>query len=108
VPTLSGAPEIIVSPVFDEEGFDSGEETTFWIPETAQHSKECFVSGGVPHPRNLISYPLYRQMPADVAVAEHTAHGRASIAQAAEVNQGSLRSRTDVRRNLNAEVLREA
>jgi hypothetical protein len=45
---------IIVSPVFDEEGFDSGEETSLQIPETAQHSKECFVSGGVPHPRNLI------------------------------------------------------
>jgi hypothetical protein len=43
--------------VFDEEGFDSGEETSFRIPETGQHSKECFVSGGVPHPRNLISYP---------------------------------------------------
>jgi hypothetical protein len=54
VPTLGGAPEIIVSPVFDEEGFDSGEETSLRIPETAQHSKECVVSGGVPHPRNLI------------------------------------------------------
>jgi hypothetical protein len=43
--------------VFDEEGFDSGEETSLRIPETAQHRKECFVSGGVPHPRNLISYP---------------------------------------------------
>jgi hypothetical protein len=42
------------SPVFDEEGFDFGEETSLWIPETAQHSKECFVSGGVPHPRNLM------------------------------------------------------
>jgi hypothetical protein len=40
--------------MFDEEGFDSGEETSLRIPETAQHSKECFVSGGVPHPRNLI------------------------------------------------------
>jgi hypothetical protein len=61
VPTLGGAPEIIVSPVFNEEGFDSGEESSLQIPETAQHSKECFVSGGVPHPGNLISYPLYRQ-----------------------------------------------
>jgi hypothetical protein len=59
MPTLGGAPEIIVSPVFDEEGFDSGEETSLRIPETGQHSKECFVSGGVPHSRNLISYPLY-------------------------------------------------
>jgi hypothetical protein len=32
--------------VFDEEGFDSGEETSFRILETGQHSKECFVSGG--------------------------------------------------------------
>jgi hypothetical protein len=28
MPTLGGAPEIIVSPVFDEEGFDSGEEAS--------------------------------------------------------------------------------
>jgi hypothetical protein len=34
LPTLGGAPEIIVSPVFDEEVFDSGEETSLWIPET--------------------------------------------------------------------------
>jgi hypothetical protein len=66
--------------VFDEEGFDSGEEASLRIPETTQHSKECFVSGGVPHSRNLISYPLYRQMPADIAVAAHAAHGRASTA----------------------------
>jgi hypothetical protein len=46
--------------VFDEEGFDFREEASLRIPETAQHRKECFVSGGVPHPRNLISYPLYR------------------------------------------------
>jgi hypothetical protein len=78
VPTLCGAPEIIVSPVFDEEGFDSGEEASLWIPETAQHSKECFVSGGVTYPRNLILYPLYRQMQADITVAAHAAHGRAS------------------------------
>jgi hypothetical protein len=45
VPTLGGALEIIVSPVFDEEGFDSREEASLRIPETAQHSKECFVSG---------------------------------------------------------------
>jgi hypothetical protein len=50
VPTLGGVLEIIVSTVFDEEGFDSGEETSLRIPETGQHSKECFVSGGVPHP----------------------------------------------------------
>jgi hypothetical protein len=80
VPTLSGAPEIIVSPVFDEEGFDSGEETSLRIPETTHHSKECFVSGGVQHPGNIISYPLYRQMLADIVVAAHAAHGRASTA----------------------------
>jgi hypothetical protein len=66
--------------VFNEEGFDSREVTSLRIPETGQHSKGCFVSGGVPHPRNLISYPLNRQMPADVAVAAHLAHGRASTA----------------------------
>jgi hypothetical protein len=66
--------------MFNEEGFDSGKEASLWIPETTQHSKECFVSGGVPHPRNLISYPLYRQMSADIAVAAHAAHGRASTA----------------------------
>jgi hypothetical protein len=66
--------------VFDEEGFDFGEETSLRIPETAQHSKECFVSGGVPCSRNLISYPLYRQTPADVVVAAHAAHGRANTA----------------------------
>jgi hypothetical protein len=75
VPTLGGAPKIIVSPVFDEEDFDSGEETSLRIPKTAQYSKECFVSGGVPHPRNLISYPLYRQTPFDVVVASHAMHG---------------------------------
>jgi hypothetical protein len=80
VPTLSGVPEIILSPVFDEEGFDSGEEANLRILETAQHSKECFVSGGVPHPQNLISYPIYRQTPTDVAVAAHLVHGRASTA----------------------------
>jgi hypothetical protein len=63
--------------VFDEEGFDSGEETSLWIPKTAQHSKEGFVSGGLPDPRNLISYPLYRQTSADIAVAAHATHGRA-------------------------------
>jgi hypothetical protein len=80
VPTLGGTPEIIVSPVFDEEGFDSREEANLRIPEIAQQSKECFVRGGVPHPKNLISYPLYRQMPADVTVAAQAAHGRASTA----------------------------
>jgi hypothetical protein len=73
-------PVFIVYPVFDEEGFDSGEETSLRIPKTAQHSKECFVSAGVEHPRNLISYPLYRQTPIDVTVAAHTTHGRASTA----------------------------
>jgi hypothetical protein len=66
--------------MFGEEGFDLEEETSLRIPETDQHSKECFVSSGVPHPRNLISYPLYRQTPADVAMAAHTAHGQASTA----------------------------
>jgi hypothetical protein len=66
--------------VFDEEGFDSREEASLWIPETAQHGKEFFVSGGVPRPRNLISYPLYRQKTADVTVAAHAVHGRASTA----------------------------
>jgi hypothetical protein len=94
--------------MFDEEGFNSGEERSLRIPETAQHSKEYFVSGGVPQPRNLISYPLIRQTPADVAVAAHAAHGRESTAWAVEVIQGQLRGRTDARRNLNAEVLREA
>jgi hypothetical protein len=80
MPTLGVVLKIILSPVFDEEGFDSREETNLQIPETGQHSKECFVSGGVPHPRNLISYPLYRQTSADVAVAAHAAHGQASTA----------------------------
>jgi hypothetical protein len=75
MPTLGGKPEIMVSPVFDEECFDSGEEATPRIPEIAQHGKECIVSGGVPHPRNVVSYPLYRQTLADVTVAAHAAHG---------------------------------
>jgi hypothetical protein len=66
--------------VFDEEGFDPREEASLRMPETVQHSKECFVSGGVPHLRNLISYPLYRQTLTNVAVAAHAAHGRASTA----------------------------
>jgi hypothetical protein len=37
--------------VFDEEGFDPGEEASLRMLDTGQHSKECFVSGGVPHPR---------------------------------------------------------
>jgi hypothetical protein len=41
VPTIGGAPEIIVSPMFDEKGFDSGLEASLQIPETAHHSKEC-------------------------------------------------------------------
>jgi hypothetical protein len=75
VPTLGGAPEIIASPVFHEDGFDPKEEASLQILETSQHSKECFVSGGVPHPRNLISYPLYRETPANVAMATHVADG---------------------------------
>jgi hypothetical protein len=61
--------------VFNEEGFDSEEETSLRIPETAQHSKECFVSSGVPHPRNLISFPLYQPTLADIVVAAHSTHG---------------------------------
>jgi hypothetical protein len=41
-------------------------------------------------------------------VAAHATHGRASTAYAAEVRQGPLQGCTDARRNLNAEVLREA
>jgi hypothetical protein len=78
MPTLGGAPKIITYPVFHEDGFDPGEEASLRIPETSQHSMECFVSGGVPHLRNLISYPLYRQTSADVAVTAHAAHGRAN------------------------------
>jgi hypothetical protein len=80
MPTLNGVSKLIVSPVFDEEGFDPGEEASLRMPKTGQHSKEYFVSGGVPHPRNLISYPLYRQTSAYVAVAAPAAHGRASTA----------------------------
>jgi hypothetical protein len=80
MPTLGGVPETIVYPVFHEDGYDPGEEGSLRIPETCQHSKECFVSGGVQHPRNLISYPLYLHTPANVVVAAHAAHGRASIA----------------------------
>jgi hypothetical protein len=80
VPTLGSAPEIIASPVFHEDGFDLKEEASLWIPEIGQLSKEYFVNGGVPHPRNFISYPQYRQMSADVVVAAHTIHGRASTA----------------------------
>jgi hypothetical protein len=75
-----GAPKIIASPFFHEDGFDPGEEASLRIPEIGQHSKGGFVGGGVPHLRNLISYPLCRQMPADVAVATHAMHGRASTA----------------------------
>jgi hypothetical protein len=32
MPTLSGAPEIIVSPVFDEEGFDSERKQASGFP----------------------------------------------------------------------------
>jgi hypothetical protein len=75
VTILGGTPEIIASPVFHEDGFDPGEEASLRIPEISQHSKECFVSGGDPHPRNLISYPLYQKTPTDIAVAAHTARG---------------------------------
>jgi hypothetical protein len=44
VPTLSSALEIIVSPVFHEDGFDPEEEASLWIPETGQHSKENFLN----------------------------------------------------------------
>jgi hypothetical protein len=40
VPTLSGTPEIIASPVFHEDGFDCGEEASLWIPEIGHHSDE--------------------------------------------------------------------
>jgi hypothetical protein len=33
--------------MFDEGSFDSGEEAILRIPETSQHNKEGFVSGGV-------------------------------------------------------------
>jgi hypothetical protein len=88
MPTLGGVPEIIVSLVFNEEGFYFGKEASLRIPETAHHSKECFVSSGVSHPRNLISYPLYRQTSADVAVAAHTAHGRASTGRLRRLAKG--------------------
>jgi hypothetical protein len=73
MPTLGAAPEVIVSPVFHEDGFDLGEEASLQIPETGQHSKECFVSSGVPHPRNLISYPFYRQS-RPMSLWPHTGH----------------------------------
>jgi hypothetical protein len=78
VATLDDALEIIASPIFYEDGFDPREEASLRIPKIGQHSKEGFVGGGVPHPRNLISYPLYQQTSADVAVAAHAVHGRAS------------------------------
>jgi hypothetical protein len=71
-------PEIIATPIFHEDGFDPKEEARLRSPEIGQHSKEGFVGGGVPHPRNLISYPVYRQMPTDITVAAHAVHGRAS------------------------------
>jgi hypothetical protein len=61
--------------MFDEEGFDPGEEASLRMPETGQHSKQCFVSSGVPRPRNLILYPLYRQTLGDIVVAAHATHG---------------------------------
>jgi hypothetical protein len=107
VATLGGALEIIASSVFHEDGFDLEEEASLRIPEIGQHSKEGFVGGGDPHPRNLISYPLCQQTPADFVMVVHVAHGRASTAYAAEVSQGPLQGRIDTRRNLNVEVLRE-
>jgi hypothetical protein len=94
-------------PVFHEHHFDPGEEASPRILEISQDSNEGFVGGGVLHPRNLISYPFYRQTPVDVAVDAHTAHGRASTSQAAEISQGPLRVRSDAHRNFNAEILRE-
>jgi hypothetical protein len=42
--------------VFDEEGFDSEEETSLRIPETAQHSKElCKRWGSTPKKSHLVS-----------------------------------------------------
>jgi hypothetical protein len=80
VPTHGGAPEIIAYfPIFHEHGFDPGEQASHRIPKISQHSKEGFVGSGIPHPINLLSYPLYRQTLADVAVASHATHGRASI-----------------------------
>jgi hypothetical protein len=55
--TLSGVPEIILSPIFDEEGVDLGEEANLRIPETGQHSMECFVSGGT-HTKEISSHIL--------------------------------------------------
>jgi hypothetical protein len=80
VPTLDGASEIIASTIFHEDGFDPREEASLQIPEIGQHSKKGFVGGGVPHPRNLILYPLYRLTPADIAVAAHATLGRESTA----------------------------
>jgi hypothetical protein len=34
VPTLGGAPKIIASPIFHEDGFDLGEEASLRIPES--------------------------------------------------------------------------
>jgi hypothetical protein len=78
MPTLGGMSEIIASSVFHKDGFDPREETSLRIPEIGQHSKKGFVGSGVPQPRNLISYPLYRRTPTDITVAAHAAHGRAS------------------------------
>jgi hypothetical protein len=75
VPTLGGTPQIIASPIFHEDGFDPRDEASLRITDIGQHSKEVFVRGGVQHLRNLISYSLYRQTPADIAVAAHAAHG---------------------------------
>jgi hypothetical protein len=78
VPTLGGTPEIIASPVFHEDDFDPREEESLKILKIGLQRKEFFVSVGVSHPRNFISYPFYRQTPTDVAVAAHAVHGRAS------------------------------
>jgi hypothetical protein len=83
-------PKVIASLVFHEDSFDPGEEASLRNAEIGRHSKEGFVGGGVPHPTNLISYPLYRQTPIDVVVATHAAHGRASTALATKFSQGLL------------------
>jgi hypothetical protein len=89
MPTLGGALEIIVSLVFDEEGFDPGMEASLRMPETGQHSKECFVSGGVPHPRNLISIDKRRS----TSLWTHT---RCMVEQVLHRLQRSAKGRSEV------------
>jgi hypothetical protein len=59
VPTLGGVPEIIVSPVFDEEGFDSGEETSLRIPDTQEISSRI---PSIDKHRPTSSWPHTRRM----------------------------------------------